>query len=345
MEGTVDRGQAGRSFQAHGSAMPITLRQLEIFIAVAETQQVTKASKKLFLTQSAVSMALAELENQLGGLLFDRQGRSLLLNDRGRYLLPLGQDIISQVNNVESLMSEHSGSLAGSLRIVASSTIGNYLLPYLIGFFIHRHPNVNIDMLVVNTKVAEELIVDGNYDLGFVEGAVSSERLQIIPWFQDELVIFAGPTHDTASRDHFRIPEDLKKCRWIMREEGSGTAQIFKSKLGEHASDLRVVMKLGHSEAIKKAVESGAGVGCLSILTICREMEHGWLKRFQVDGVDMHRQLLMIHRKNKAKTRLINKFMDFCSIMTECSQSRKCLTSPWKLQDLLANYDETVDLH
>ncbi len=320
--------------------MPITLRQLEIFIAVAETQQVTRASKKLYLTQSAVSMALAELENQLGGLLFDRQGRSLLLNDRGRYLLPLGQDILSQVDNVESLMTEHKGSLAGSLRIVASSTIGNYLLPYLIGFFIHRHPNVNIEMLVVNTRYAQELLVDGNMDLGFVEGSVHSERLKIIPWFQDELVVFAGPTHKLAEQDTFTVPDDLKKCRWIMREEGSGTAQIFKSKLGEHASDLRVVMKLGHSEAIKKAVESGAGVGCLSILTICREIEHGWLKRLQVEGADMHRQLLMIHRTNKAKTKLIREFMEFCSIMSECSQSHKCLTSPWKLQDLLATYDE-----
>lgn len=92
--------------------MAITLRQFEIFIAVAETKQVTRASKQLFLTQSAVSMALAELENQLGGPLFDRHGRSLLLNDRGRYLLPMAKNITCQVRNVESMLTEKKDSIA-----------------------------------------------------------------------------------------------------------------------------------------------------------------------------------------------------------------------------------------
>ena len=109
--------------------MAITFRQLEIFIAVAETQQVTRASKKLLLTQSAVSMALGELENQLGGPLFDRHGRSLLLNDRGRYLLPLSKAILHQVANIETILTEQQDTVAGVLEIVASSTIGNYVLP------------------------------------------------------------------------------------------------------------------------------------------------------------------------------------------------------------------------
>ena len=95
--------------------MAITFRQLEIFIAVAETQQVTRASKKLLLTQSAVSMALGELENQLGGPLFDRHGRSLLLNDRGRYLLPLAKAILHQVANIETILTEQQDTVAGVL--------------------------------------------------------------------------------------------------------------------------------------------------------------------------------------------------------------------------------------
>jgi DNA-binding transcriptional LysR family regulator len=125
--------------------MSITLRQLEIFIAVAETAQVTKASKKLFVTQSAVSMALAELENQLGGSLFDRHGRSLLLNERGRYLLPLSKEILCQVGNVENIMSEKNDTLSGQINVVASTTIGDYILPYLIGAFKRMHPQVHIE--------------------------------------------------------------------------------------------------------------------------------------------------------------------------------------------------------
>ncbi|MCX5877053.1 MAG: LysR family transcriptional regulator, partial [Deltaproteobacteria bacterium] len=119
--------------------MSITLRQLEIFVAVAETQQVTKASEKLFLTQSAVSMALNELQNQLGGPLFDRRGRALLINDRGRYLLPFAKEILCQINNIETLMTEKNDKVVGALKIVASSTVGNYVLPYLIGAFKQMH--------------------------------------------------------------------------------------------------------------------------------------------------------------------------------------------------------------
>ena len=138
--------------------MSITLRQLEIFIAVAETAQVTKASKKLFVTQSAVSMALAELENQLGGSLFDRHGRSLLLNARGRYLLPLAKDITSQVSNVETIMSERNDKLAGHIEVIASLSLGNYILPYLIGAFKRIHPRVHVNMLVYNTQYAERMV-------------------------------------------------------------------------------------------------------------------------------------------------------------------------------------------
>ncbi|MCK5194304.1 MAG: LysR family transcriptional regulator [Desulfobulbaceae bacterium] len=315
--------------------MAITLRQLEIFIAVAETLQVTKASKKLFITQSAVSMALSELEYQLEGPLFDRHGRSLVLNDRGRYLLPLSKEVLSDIDKIENLMTEDQETIAGTLEIVASSTIGNYVLPYLIGAFLRMHPNAHINMRVFNTRYAESLIIKGEMDLGFVEGTVSSELIKVTPWFEDELVVIASSSDKLARRKVFRVPDDLRKSKWIMREKGSGTAQIFKSRLGEYASDLVVATELGHTEAIKKAVESGAGIGCLSSLTVCRETEQGWLKQLSVKGVDMRRQLLIIHHKNKTKTRLFDEFLGFCQVMSECEAGRACLSSPVKLQDML----------
>ena len=113
--------------------MSITFRQLKIFAVVAETNQVTRASKQLELTQSAVSMALAELENQLGGPLFDRHGRSLLLNDRGRYLLSHARDMLHRASVVEAVLTGRQDAVAGVLHIVASTTLGNYVLPYLMG--------------------------------------------------------------------------------------------------------------------------------------------------------------------------------------------------------------------
>jgi len=319
--------------------MSITLRQLEIFIAVAETAQVTKASKKLFVTQSAVSMALAELENQLGGSLFDRHGRSLLLNARGRYLLPLAKDITSQVSSIETIMSERNDKLDGRLKVVASTTLGNYILPYLIGAFKRIHPNVHVDLLVYNTRYAEKLVFDGEMDVGFVEGPLSDKaEIQARPWFEDELVVLCGPTDPLAHNELFDITSDLEGKKWIMREAGSGTAATISEKFGKYMDDVNIVMEMGHPEAVKRAVESGAGIACLSALCICREAEHGWLKALRIDGLNMKRQLKIIQRRDLEISDALAEFLSFCDVMTICDDSRVCLSSPWKLQSLLARH-------
>ncbi|WPD24569.1 MAG: LysR family transcriptional regulator [Candidatus Electrothrix aestuarii] len=315
--------------------MAITLRQFQIFIAVAETKQVTRASKKLFLTQSAVSMALAELENQLGGPLFDRHGRSLLLNDRGRYLLPMAKNITNQVRNIEALLSEQKETIAGSLEIIASSTIGNYVLPYPIALFMRMHPEAHINMMVDNTKQAERLVAQGVMDLGFVEGGITDEAVRLTPWFEDELRIIVSSSHPLADQKRFVLPDDLAKTTWVLREDGSGTAEIFKNKLGEHATQLNVVTRIGHTESIKKAVEAGVGAACLSELAICREEEHGWLKGLAIKDINMRRQLSIIQHKDKTTTRLMDEFLHFCRILAECGLGRECLSSPKKLNELL----------
>ncbi len=316
--------------------MSITLRQLEIFIAVAETAQVTKASKKLFVTQSAVSMALAELENQLGGSLFDRHGRSLLLNNRGRYLLPLAKDIICQVSNVETVMTERNDSLTGQIEIIASLSLGNYILPYLIGAFRRIHPKVSINMLVYNTLYAEKMVVDGTMDIGFVEGTPTHKDIVTRPWFKDELVVLAGPSDPLSHNKIFDPDEDLENCKWIMREKGSGTASSFNDRMRKYLDKINIVMRMGHPEAVKRAVESGTGVTCLSNMTVCREVEHGWLKSLNVKGVDMRRQLWIISRKDKVMSDAMVEFLDFCDVMSTCDDENICLSSPWKLQSLLA---------
>jgi DNA-binding transcriptional LysR family regulator len=312
---------------------------LEIFIAVAETAQVTKASKKLFVTQSAVSMALAELENQLGGSLFDRHGRSLLLNARGRFLLPLSKDITSQVSNIETIMSERNDTLDGSIEIVGSTTLGNYIMPYLIGAFKKVHPKVHVNLLVFNTKYAEKLILDKEVEVGFVEGSLTGRNeISWRPWFEDELVVLCGPTDPLAHNEVFDITKDLKGKKWIMRESGSGTAATVRERFGKYMDDVNVVMEMGHPEAVKRAVESGAGITCLSSLSICREAENGWLKGLRIDGLDMRRQLRIIQRKDTEISEALAEFLSFCDVMTICDDSRVCLSSPWKLQSLLARY-------
>ena len=123
-----------------------------------------------------------------------------------------------------------------------------------------------------------------------------------------------------------------------MREKGSGTAQIFKKKIGSYVTELNVSMELGHTEAVKKAVEAGCGLACVSNLAVSGEIERKELKELYLEGVDMKRKLHIIQHKNKANTRLIAEFLDFCDIMSRCSQGRECLTSPKKIKSLLTEY-------
>lgn len=318
--------------------MPITIRQLEIFNAVVESGQVTKAAKNLLISQSAVSLALNELENQLGGPLFDRTARSLELNDRGRYLLPLGREILDKLENLDHLMNEKDGQFAGTLHLVASSTVGNYVLPYLITAFQSLHPDVYFNMLVSNTTSSEQLVMERAVDLAFVEGEVHNQQIISTEWFHDELVLVSRPLTDSDSELTCDVTTDIKKYDWIMREAGSGTAQTFKTKLGKYITDLHIIMELGHTEAIKKAVEAGAGVACLSNLTVCKEIDYKRLQQIKIEGVDMKRQLFILQHKNRTLTRLVSEFLDFCLLLSQCKEGRACLTSPENLEKLVEQF-------
>lgn len=320
--------------------MSITLRQLEIFKAVAETNQVTRASKNLQLTQSAVSMALAELETQLRGPLFDRHGRSLLLNDRGRYLLPRAKEMLHQVGALEAVLTGQQDVVAGFLEVVASTTLGNYVMPYLIGAFMRKYPEVQINMRVVNTMQAEIMVAEGHADLGFVEGDINVGTLIPNAWFTDELGIVVSPRHELAGQQVFRIPDDLKKTSWILREEGSGTAEVFTKRLGRHASTLKVVTKTGHTEATKRAVEAGVGAACLSKLACTREVEVGWLRLLDIEGIDACRQLWIIQHQDKIVTRLMAEFRAFCEEAVQDRLGCRYSNSPWKLQALLTGGED-----
>ena len=291
--------------------MNITLRQLEIFLAVAETQHVTKASQRLHLTQSAVSMAISELENQMGTPLFDRLGRRLLLNDRGRLLLPHATQVIRKLKHMEMMMTESNGSLVGELNVTASTTTGNYLLPYLLGAFVDRHPNISPNLRIGNTEQVQASLLSGDCDVGFIEGHAHHKEIEALPWLDDELIVIASPRDPLSQVDELKR-SDLEKAEWIVREKGSGTEEIFESEISRQLTRFNILMRLGDTEAIKKAVESGLGIGCLSSLCVGREIEQGWLVRLRVPFLNLRRKLLIVLHRKKSRTSLLKEFLAFC---------------------------------
>lgn len=287
--------------------MALTLRQLEIFEKIATTGSVTRAGEELLLTQSAVSMALAQLEQVSANPLFERSGRRLLLNDSGRLLLKDAREILLAVKHVEQQLQGDSDHLVGELLVGGSTTIGNYLLPALLGAFAKQYPKTRVELRVGNTLQVAEWLEAGYLDIAFVEGPCHSRGVVAVPWRDDELVVVTGPEHPWAGVERV-TPEMLAMAPWIMREKGSGTREIFEDAMEKAGISYAIALEFGHTEAIKNGVASGLGVSCLSRVAVHRELEHGLLVEAK-NPLKLRRSLTLLKRRESYCTALLAAFL------------------------------------
>ncbi len=297
--------------------MAITRRQLEIFERVANSEHVTKASEQLLLSQSAVSMAIAEMERFAGAPLFERRGRRLLLNDRGRQILPDVHEVLRKVGMIERFLNESVDEPLGVLNVGASTTIGNYLLPLIIGEFTRHYPWAKALLHVGNTRQIEVAVENGECDLGLIEGPSHLPSLTPAPWREDELVVIAGPAHPLTQAKKVSLPM-LENAPWIMREKGSGTREVFEVAMAAQGIGYSIAMELGHTEAIKKAVEAGLGVGCLSRMAVQRELDNGWLVEVHTP-LKLRRPLTILTRESGYRTPLLNAYLSLLEKNTRYS--------------------------
>lgn len=287
--------------------MALTFRQLEIFEKIAATGSVTKAGEELLLTQSAVSMALSQLEQQSVTPLFERSGRRLLLNDSGRLLLTEARDIMMGVRRIELMLQGDSDQLVGELLIGGSTTIGNYLLPALLGTFARQYPKTRVELRVGNTQQVAEWLESGDLDIAFVEGPCHSRGLVAVNWRDDELVVVTAPDHQWAGQKH-ATAEMLASAPWIMREKGSGTREVFENAMENAGSSYAIALEFGHTEAIKNGVASGLGVSCLSRIAVHRELEYGLLVEVK-SPLLLSRSLTLLKRRESCCTSLLTAFL------------------------------------
>ncbi len=282
------------------------MRQLTAFDAVAREGSVSAAAERVSLSQGAVSMSLAELESHLGAPLFHRRGRRLVLNDFGRSMQAPVRDLLERADAIEH--SARGAALRGHLRIAASSTVGNYLLPQLIAAFVAAHPGVNIDLEVGNTGQVEAAMVAMRADFGLIEGFSHHSGLQAKHWRDDELCIIAAPGHRVTAAQRLTAA-DLAAERWVLREAGSGTREVFANASRDLLPDLDVVLELGNSEAVKRAVQTGVGLGCLSRLAVATELRHGELVVLDVPELQLQRQLFALTPPDFAPSALLSAFL------------------------------------
>lgn len=290
--------------------MNITLRQLDIFCKIARHGNVSLAAQDAALSQSAASMALAELERQLDEKLFDRYGKKIVLNDSGRQLLPEAQELLARANEIESRFQPGTEGACGDLTLGASSTIGNYLMPAIIGNFSRSHPATELRLHVGNTQQIITSLIQCDIDIGIIEGICTDPNIDSTIWRTDELIIFASPLHPLANRPRITRKE-LADAQWILREKGSGTRDIFERALDGTIAPLHVRFELGHTEAIKHAVLNNLGISCLSRLTLQENLKNKTLAELDTPFLKLQRNFYLLLRKGKYRTRALTEFIQF----------------------------------
>ena len=293
--------------------MKYTLRQLEIFVAISRAENVSRAAEALSLSQSATSTALSEFEKQFDLQLFDRAGKSLRINETGQQLLPHAVELLDRAKEIENLLQGNAGF--GHMKIGATLTVGNYLATILVARFLQEHPESRIQLQVHNTSTIVQQIANHELDLGLIEGDCNHPDIAVEPWIADELVVFCAPNHPLANQRKVSMTQLLQE-QWILREKGSGTRATFDRAFHSHHSELKIRLELEHTEAIKRAVESGLGIGCISRLALKDAFRRGSLVPLSTPSLELGRYFYFLWHKQKYQTTGIREFLDLCKRFT-----------------------------
>ena len=289
--------------------MKFSLRQIAVFAAVARQESVSHAAEALSLSQSATSTALAELERIYETPLFDRIGKRLRLNESGQSLLPLALDILERAEAIEDALEGRAGY--GKLRVGATLTIGNYLATLIVADYLKHHPTSSAELHVRNTTTIVDQVVRHELDVGLIEGYCNHPDLVVERWVEDELVVFCAPSHPLAGKGSAHVA-DLEQASWIVREAGSGTRETLDQALRQHRFSPSIRLELEHTEAIKRAVEHGLGIGCISRLALREAFRRGSLVAIETPELNLLRDFQFVWHRRKFQTAGMREFIDLC---------------------------------
>jgi DNA-binding transcriptional LysR family regulator len=299
--------------------MRLTLRQLQLFTAIADTGSTAAAGLRAALSQSAASGALGELERLLGLRLFDRIGKRLLLNDNGRALLPEARALLDAAQAIEDRCGVGRADAAAAvlptrLRIGASTTIGNYLLPGLVAGYRAAWPGTAVDAVIGNTEAVARSVARLEVDLGLIEGPCPEAALEVAPWRTDALVVVAAPAHPLAKPRRAPLPlAALREAEWLLREPGSGTREAVEQALLPHLHRLRAGMLAGSTEAIKQAAAAGLGLACLPSCAVEDLVTLGRLAELRTALPPLARRLYRVHHPQKRFSGNLARFVAHCA--------------------------------
>jgi DNA-binding transcriptional LysR family regulator len=287
--------------------------RLRVFFAVAKHLSFTRAAEELSLTQPAVTFQIRQLEEHFNTRLFDRHHNRISLTEAGHSVYGYAERILELYRETEKAINEMTGITRGIVKVGASTTIGEYMLPLILSGYHDRFPSVQIRLMVHNTRLVIRKLEDATIDVGMVEGPVKNKNITLSPCTEDELVVILPPAHPLTAHESIPI-QVLKDYPFVSREEGSGTRAViteYLSKAGVPYDKLDAVLELGTTESVKGAVEGGMGFSIVSSAAIKKELALGTLVVRRIDQVPMTRIINFVHPRQKFRSKAVEEFLNF----------------------------------
>lgn len=280
--------------------MALNFHQLHIFHTVAEKGSFSAAAQALHMTQPAVTMQVQSLEDYFGTKLLLRSTKRIQLTEAGSALMPYAKNSIDLIRDTDQAMSVFTHHLKGKLLLGSSLTIGEYILPRLLGPFGQEYPDITISMKVMNTAQIMDEILNHQLNFGLVEAPVSHPDMHMEAVMSDELVLVAASGHPLAENNSVTLEEALRHV-FVLREQGSGTRQVMEVELRNKGIDpaaMKIGMELGSTGAVKSAVEAGLGISILSAASVKHEVALGLIKIIPLSDASFKRQFFSIYLKS-----------------------------------------------
>ena len=283
----------------------MTLKELNFFYKLSDNPQVTQVAQELKISQSAISLAIKSLENKLEEQLFDRVGKKLILNERGRYFKE--KTLPHYLAIIDSQKLFQKNKLAGNMKIASSKTISNYLMPDIYYEFLSTYTDVKFDISTINSTKIIENILNSNLDIGLIEIDINNSNLIKQKLCDDELIIVTSD--ENAPKIAFI---DTINKKWILRETGSGTREVFINSLGKYAQDITIFMELQDFEEIKTIlIDNKDTITAISKNAVKKELESKKLFQIKLKNFEFKREFHIVYHKDKSTNLLFQTFIDF----------------------------------
>ena len=286
----------------------MNINHLAIFHAVAEEAGMSRGAERLCISQPAVSKQIKDLEAALGVMLFDRLPRGIRLTQAGEVLAGHARRLFAVEANAERAIAELKGLVQGRLTVGASLTIGDYLLPQILGAYRKKHPGIELRLEIANTHVIQQKLRENALDVGLTEGFAEDGDLEAEVFGEDTLAAVVPPGHPLLQEN--TVPA-ARFCAepFLMREPGSGTREVVERALAQRGIVVQPAMSLGSTEAIKRGVASGLGVAIVSKLALELEFSAGLLCPLALSDLTITRPLHLVRLRGKSEGAAVQAFV------------------------------------